>query len=105
MRKVLTTKKGKGEGGAELDVPFPDLMALRADLYPRVYFPDLTTSWSLKGEEEKSEKGGGRRSKGKEGGTNLELMFSEDLVALDFLVGAIVCEEEEAAGQFGVVEQ
>jgi hypothetical protein len=38
---------------------------LRADLYPRVYFPDLTTS--------------ARRDE----------MDSLDLVALDFLVGAI----------------
>jgi len=36
------------------------------------------------GRREEARRKGGRRKE-----TNLELMFSEDLVALDFLVGAI----------------
>jgi hypothetical protein len=52
-------------------VPLPFRICFRADLYPRKYFPDLTTR--------------ARR----------EEIDSEDLVAFDFLVGAI------AVGFFG----
>lgn len=45
--------------------PFPLRICLRADLYPRVYFPDFTTSASL------------------------AEMDSEDFAAFDFFVGAI----------------
>ena len=45
--------------------PLPLRICFRADLYPRVYFPDLTTSASL------------------------AVIDSDDLAALDFFVGAM----------------
>jgi hypothetical protein len=47
------------------DSPLPERICLSADLYPSVYFPDLTTS------------------------AKRAAIDSIDLVALDFLVGAI----------------
>jgi hypothetical protein len=49
----------------EWNVPFPDRICFKADLYPNVYFPDLTTS------------------------ANRAAIDSVDFAALDFLVGAI----------------
>jgi len=59
--------------------PLPLRICLRADLYPRVYFPDLTTSASL------------------------AAMDSVDLAALDFLVGAIAVVEGAVLRKVGLV--
>ena len=56
----------RGKEAGEITAPLPFRICLRADLYPREYFPDLTTR--------------ARR----------EEMDSDDLVAFDFLVGAMV---------------
>ena len=55
-------------GKEKCTAPLPFRICFRADLYPRKYFPDLTTR--------------ARR----------EEMDSDDLVAFDFLVGAMVVD-------------
>lgn len=64
-RDLLSLTLQSPERVGRKDEPLPLRICLRADLYPRVYLPDLTTR--------------ARR----------DAMDSEDFAALDFLVGAI----------------